>query len=78
MESTGVYRIPLFQILEERGLNVCLFNAHYVKNVPGRQNRCLRLSVAPIRESRYFSTRGRAIPIRRSGFPRLTSIDPTS
>ena len=27
MESTGVYWIPLFQILEERGLEVCLVNA---------------------------------------------------
>jgi transposase len=24
MESTGVYWIPLFQILEERGFEVCL------------------------------------------------------
>jgi transposase len=37
MESTGVYWDPLFQILEERGLKVCLVNARYVKNVPGRK-----------------------------------------
>jgi len=37
MESTGVYWIPLFQILEARGLTVCLVNAHYAKNVPGRR-----------------------------------------
>jgi transposase len=37
MESTGVYWIPLFQILEARGLEVCLVNAHYVQNVPGRR-----------------------------------------
>lgn len=37
MESTGVYWIPLFQILEGRGLTVCLVNAHYAKNVPGRR-----------------------------------------
>jgi transposase len=37
MESTGVYWVPLFQILEERGLKVCLVNARYVKNVPGRK-----------------------------------------
>jgi transposase len=37
MESTGVYWIPLFQILEDRGLKVCLVNAHYAKNVPGRR-----------------------------------------
>jgi len=37
MESTGVFWIPLFQILEERGLEVCLVNARHVKNVPGRK-----------------------------------------
>ena len=35
MESTGVYWIPLFQILESRGFEVCLVNARHVKNVPG-------------------------------------------
>ncbi|MGB7848675.1 MAG: IS110 family transposase, partial [Candidatus Acidiferrum sp.] len=37
MESTGVYWIPLFQILESGGLEVCLVNARHVKNVPGRR-----------------------------------------
>ena len=37
MEATGVYWIPLFQILEARGLEVCLVNARHVKNVPGRK-----------------------------------------
>jgi transposase len=37
MESTGVYWIPLFQVLEERGLEVCLVNARHVKHVPGRK-----------------------------------------
>lgn len=37
MESTGVYWIPLFQILEERGFQVCLVNARYYQNVPGRR-----------------------------------------
>jgi transposase len=37
MESTGVYWIPLFQILEDRKLEVCLVNARHVKNVPGRR-----------------------------------------
>jgi len=37
MESTGVYWIPLFQILEECGFEVCLVNARHVKNVPGRR-----------------------------------------
>ena len=38
MESTGVYWIPLFQILEARGFPVFLVNAHHVKNVPGRKS----------------------------------------
>ena len=37
MESTGVYWIPLFQILEASGFEVCLVNARHVKNVPGRR-----------------------------------------
>jgi transposase len=37
MESTGVYWIPLFQILEKRRIDVRLVNAHHVKNVPGRK-----------------------------------------
>src|ERR1700730_5233899 len=38
MESTGVYWIPLFQILEARGIQVCLVNARHVKHVPGRKS----------------------------------------
>ena len=36
MESTGVYWIPLYQVLEERGFTVCLTNARHLKNVSGR------------------------------------------
>lgn len=38
MESTGIYWIPIYEILEERGLEVLLVNAHHVKNVPGRKS----------------------------------------
>lgn len=38
MESTGVYWIPLFQILEERGFEVRLVDARRVKNVSGRKS----------------------------------------
>jgi transposase len=38
MESTGVYWIPLFQILTDAGINVCLVNSRHVKNVPGRKS----------------------------------------
>jgi transposase len=37
MESTGVYWIPLFQILEAAGIEVCLVNARHCKNLPGRK-----------------------------------------
>jgi transposase len=37
MESTGVYWVPLYELLEERGIEVCLVNARHVKNVPGRK-----------------------------------------
>lgn len=37
MESTSVYWIPLFQILEAAGLEVCLVNARHAKNVPGKK-----------------------------------------
>lgn len=37
MESTGVYWIPFFQILETSGFDVFLVNARHVKNVPGRK-----------------------------------------
>lgn len=37
MESTGVYWIPVFEILEARGFAVLLVNARDAKNVPGRK-----------------------------------------
>src|SRR6202451_2309764 len=37
MESTGVYWIPAYEILEHRGFEVVLVNARYAKNVPGRK-----------------------------------------
>lgn len=37
MESTGIYWIPAFEILEEYGLEVLLVNARHVKNVSGRK-----------------------------------------
>ena len=37
LESTGVYWIPLYEILEQRGIRPCLVNARHMKNVPGRR-----------------------------------------
>ncbi len=38
MESTGVYWIPVYEILEARGLQVYLVNARHIKRVPGRKS----------------------------------------
>ena len=37
MESTGVFWIPLYELLEQRGLKPCVVNARHMKNVPGRR-----------------------------------------
>ena len=62
MESTGVYWIPLYEILEARGFSVLLVNARHVKNVPGRKSECLpscRLTCNPqfLRASDAWSLR---------------------
>nr|WP_259395850.1 IS110 family transposase [Burkholderia cepacia] len=38
MESTGVYWIPVFELLESRGFTVMLINARHVRNVSGRKS----------------------------------------
>jgi transposase len=38
MESTGIYWIPIYEILEGRGMRVCLVNAQATKNVSGRKS----------------------------------------
>lgn len=38
MESTGVYWIPLYEMLESAGFEVYLVNARHVKNVTGRKS----------------------------------------
>jgi transposase len=38
MQSTGVYWIPLYEVLEERGFKVYLVNARHTKNLPGRKS----------------------------------------
>lgn len=37
MESTGVYWVPVYEVLERYGLDVKLVDARHVKNVPGRK-----------------------------------------
>lgn len=38
MESTGVYWIPIYELLEERGFEVIVVNARHVKTPPGRKS----------------------------------------
>jgi transposase len=38
MESTGVYGIPISEVLEARGFEVCVVNARPLKHVPGRKS----------------------------------------
>ncbi len=37
MESTGVYWIPLYDVVEKYGVKACLVDARGMKNVPGRR-----------------------------------------
>ena len=38
LESTGVYWIPVYEVLEQRGLKVWLVDARQMKYVPGRKS----------------------------------------
>ena len=38
MESSSIYWIPLYELLEKRGFEVLLVNARHIKNVPGRKS----------------------------------------
>jgi len=38
LESTGVYWIPIYEILEARGMQVYVVNARHLKHVPGRKS----------------------------------------
>jgi len=37
MESTGVYWKPIYNLLEESGIQALVVNAQHIKNVPGRK-----------------------------------------
>ena len=38
MESTRVYWIPIYELLEQRGIRCCLINVAHFKRVPGRES----------------------------------------
>jgi transposase len=46
IQSTGVYGMPVFEILQQRGMEVYLVNARHTKNLPGRKKRYRGMSVA--------------------------------
>ena len=64
MESTGVYWIPIFEILEERGFEVVLVNARHIKNVPGRKTDVLDCQWKP--SQRGDLLRGPETPAQQS------------
>lgn len=38
MEATGIYWIPIYEILEKDGFSVYVVNAYHIKHVPGRKS----------------------------------------
>jgi len=66
MESTGVYWIPVYELLEERGFEVLLVNAREAKDVPGRKTDIndaqwlQRLHAYGLPTARQFSSGSRA------------------
>jgi len=74
MQSTGVYWIAVYDVLEKRGFQVCLANARDTKNLPGRKSDVhesqwllklhtyglLRNSFRPREEIRSVRTTGRS------------------
>src|SRR5262245_2225758 len=65
MQSTGVYWIPLYEILDARGLEVYLVNARHTKNLPGRKS--------AVQESQWLLKR-HTYSLRRNSFPPAAAI----
>ena len=60
MESTGIYWIPAFEILEQHGLEVILVNARYAKNVPARKRAATSSITSSFSTTRSANTLGMA------------------
>ena len=58
MESTGVYWIPLYELLESRRITVLLVNARHVKNVSGRKSDVLDCQPHPAAHDLRLAQRG--------------------
>jgi transposase len=83
MESTGVYWIPLYEILEQRGFEVMLVNARDVHNVRGRKSDVMDCewlrelhSVGLLRPS--FRPAAAIVPLRSFMRQRETLVEETS
>jgi transposase len=61
LESTGVYWKPVFNVLEQAGLDVVLVNAQHVKNVPGRKT--------DVKDAEWLATLLRVGLLRHSFIP---------
>ena len=62
LESTGVYWIPLFGVLEERGFEVLLVDPRGIKNAPGRKTDVLDSQW--IQQASHLRTALRSLPSR--------------
>jgi transposase len=73
MQSTGVYWIPLYEILEERGFEVYLVNARHTKNLPGRKSDVqesqwlLKLHTYGLLNNSFHPSTEITLPLRASG-----------
>jgi transposase len=61
MESTGVFWKPVYEAIEEEGINACVVNARHIKNVPGRKT--------DIRDSEWIAELSRCGLLKPSFIP---------
>ena len=61
MQSTGVYWLPVYEILTEEGLQVFLVNARHTKNLPGRKT--------DVQECQWLLQLSRTVPPPPSAWP---------
>lgn len=85
MESTGIYWIPAWNILEEAGLRLTLVNPYFIKQMPGRKSDVkdsqwiaqllakdmLRSSLIPCRQIRTLRTYSREYVKRQQAITRI-------
>lgn len=72
LESTGVYWIPVYEVLEQRGLAVWLVDARQMKYVPGRKSVSDRFYAPGVSAVRRSSLRPQSLNLRTQHDPRRT------